>query len=123
MVDDCQCSARLCRFADNVVLSGHTHWFGALTSGVSGTGPPKSKQNYTWAIKTNYFFLSSNMEPVDRVRVLVVGDAGTGKSTLVHQLCQQVPPPRPPPRTVGFALDVAVGCSPSLAVHELPRLI
>ncbi|KAL1919602.1 uncharacterized protein VTP21DRAFT_1533 [Calcarisporiella thermophila] len=46
-------------------------------------------------------------DPVDRARILVIGDAGVGKSSLIHMLCHEEPL-RVPSHTVGFHIDVKI---------------
>ncbi|KAI8921965.1 P-loop containing nucleoside triphosphate hydrolase protein [Powellomyces hirtus] len=54
----------------------------------------------------------STFDPTDKARVLVVGDSGVGKTSLVHLLCRGEPLRSP----VG-----TVGCSVDVKVHEHPR--
>ncbi|KAI8588548.1 P-loop containing nucleoside triphosphate hydrolase protein [Geranomyces variabilis] len=49
----------------------------------------------------------STFDPTDKARILVVGDAGVGKTSLIHLLCQSTPLTSPVP-TVGCSVDVSV---------------
>jgi Rab-like protein 3 len=46
------------------------------------------------------------MEPRDRVRILVLGDAGVGKTSLVHQLAFATPAAASVTSTIGVTLEV-----------------
>lgn len=47
---------------------------------------------------------------IQKVRILVVGDSGVGKTSLVHLFCEGHPPARPPTWTAG--------CNISVMLHE-----
>ncbi|KAJ3180850.1 Rab-like protein 3 [Gaertneriomyces sp. JEL0708] len=49
----------------------------------------------------------STFDPVDKARILVVGDQGVGKTSLVHLLCQDEVL-KHPGKTVGCAVDVKI---------------
>ena len=49
----------------------------------------------------------STYDPVDKARVVIVGDPGVGKTSLLHMLCHNEPL-KTTAWTVGFSVDVKV---------------
>ncbi|XP_076662531.1 rab-like protein 3 [Halictus rubicundus] len=49
------------------------------------------------------------MAAIDKVKIIVVGDSGVGKTSLTHLICQQQPIPNP---------SWTIGCSVEVKLHE-----